>query len=108
MIETENRGHARWIFIANPKVINAVGTGDLEQLREKITEAAADDSVALIVLAGRGGNFCAGDNLKESAVMDRAAFRSLIAAFQELAWAVERSPKPLAAFVEVTRLGRRR
>ena len=105
MIETESHGPARWIYIANPKVINAVGTTDLEQLRAAMVEAAADDSVALIVLAGRGGNFCAGDNLKESAAMDRTAFRSLIAAFQELAWAVEVSPKPVAAFVEGYALG---
>ena len=105
MIETESHGPARWIFIANPKVVNAVGTADLEQLREEIVTAAGDESVALIVLAGRGGNFCAGDNLKESAVMDRAEFRSLIAAFQEVAWAVESSPKPLAAFVEGYALG---
>ena len=105
MIETESRGPARWIFIANPKVVNAVGTADLERLREEIVSAAADDAIALIVLAGRGGNFCSGDNLKESAVMDRGAFRSLISAFQELAWAVENSPKPLAAFVEGYALG---
>jgi len=105
VIETESHGPARWIYIANPKVINAVGTADLEQLRAALVEAAADDSVALIVLAGRGGNFCAGDNLKESAAMDRTAFRSLIAAFQELAWAVEVSPKPVAAFVEGYALG---
>jgi len=105
VIETESHGPARWIYIANPKVINAVGTADLEQLRAALVEAAADDSVALIVLAGRGGNFCAGDNLKESAAMDRTAFRSLIAAFQELAWAVEVSPKPVAAFVDGYALG---
>lgn len=105
MIETETHGSARWIYIANPKVVNAVSTPDLEQLRHEIVRAAADESVALIVLAGRGGNFCAGDNLKESADMDRAAFRSLIAAFQDLAWAVENSPKPLAAFVDGYALG---
>jgi enoyl-CoA hydratase/carnithine racemase len=105
VIETERRGSATWILIANPKVVNAVGTADLEALREAISEAARDDSVALIVLAGRGGNFCSGDNLKESAAMDRGAFRSLISAFQELAWAVENSPKPLAAFIEGYALG---
>ena len=105
MIETESRGPARWIFIANPKVVNAVGTADLEALREAISEAGRDDSVALIVLAGRGGNFCSGDNLKESAAMDRTAFRSLISAFQELAWAVENSPKTLGAFIEGYALG---
>lgn len=105
MIETDTLGPARWVFIANPKVINAVSTSDLEQLRAEVVRAAGDDSVALIVLAGRGGNFCAGDNLKESAAMDRTAFRGLISAFQELAWAVENSPKPLAAFVEGYALG---
>lgn len=105
MIETESHGAARWIYIANPEVINAVGTADLQKLRQEIVEAADDDSVALIVLAGRGGNFCAGDNLKESAAMDRAEFRGLIAAFQELAWAVEISPRPVAAFVEGYALG---
>lgn len=105
MIETESKGAARWVFIANPRVVNAVGTHDLERLREEIVAAGADGTVALIVLAGRGGNFCSGDNLKESAVMDRASFRSLIAAFQELAWSVESSSKPLAAFVEGYALG---
>ena len=105
MIETESHEPAKWIFIANPKVVNAVGTADLEQLRAEIDLAASDDRIALIVLAGRGGNFCSGDNLKESAVMDRSAFRSLIAAFQELAWSVENSPKPVAAFVEGYALG---
>ena len=51
MIETESRGPARWIFIANPKVVNAVGTADLERLREEIVSAAADDAIAFLGLA---------------------------------------------------------
>jgi enoyl-CoA hydratase len=105
MIESEPRGAARWIFIANPRVVNAVGIDDLERLRMEVEAALQDPSVALIVISGRGGNFSAGDNLKESREMDRLTFRSLIAAFQELSWAVERSPKPIAAFIEGYALG---
>jgi enoyl-CoA hydratase/carnithine racemase len=105
MIESEARGAARWIFIANPRVVNAVGIEDLERLREEVAMALRDPAAALIVLAGRSGNFCAGDNLKESRVMDRVTFRSLIAAFQELSWTVERATKPIAAFVEGYALG---
>jgi enoyl-CoA hydratase len=105
MIESETRGPARWVFIANPRVVNAVGIGDLERLRVEIDDACHDPSAALIVISGRGGNFSAGDNLKESREMDRLTFRSLIAAFQEVSWAVERSTKPIAAFIEGYALG---
>jgi enoyl-CoA hydratase/carnithine racemase len=105
MIESESRGAARWIFIANPRVINAVGIEDLQRLREEVEITLRDPSTALIVLAGRGGNFSSGDNLKESRVMDRLTFRSLIAAFQELSWTVEHAAKPIAAFVEGYALG---
>jgi enoyl-CoA hydratase/carnithine racemase len=105
VIETEVHGAAKWIFISNPQVVNAVGLEDLQELSRLVREAAAEPEIALIVLGGRGGNFCSGDNLKESGSLDRAAFRSLIAAFQELTWAVDRAPKPVAAFVEGYALG---
>ena len=105
MIETEDRGPTRWVFMANPQILNAVGVEDLQRLREEVQRGLDSPSVSLVVLAGRAGNFCAGDNLKESGAMDRAQFRSLIAAFQELAWVTERASKPLAALVEGYALG---
>ena len=61
MIESEPRGAARWIFIANPRVVNALGIADLESLRTEIDTAVGDPSVSLIVISGRGGNFSAGE-----------------------------------------------
>ncbi|MQB02216.1 MAG: hypothetical protein GEU78_18545, partial [Actinobacteria bacterium] len=42
---------------------NALGQGAKRDLQEILTQAQLDDDVRVVVLAGAGGDFCAGDDI---------------------------------------------
>jgi enoyl-CoA hydratase len=52
------------VTIARPQVRNAVDPATAQQLVECFERFAADDALAVAVLTGAGGNFCAGFDLK--------------------------------------------
>ena len=60
----EKQGARATIWLNRPEVRNALDESMVRQLRRYIAEASADDSVRVIVLRGRGGDFCTGTNLR--------------------------------------------
>ena len=66
-VETEDRGHVRWLTLNRPEVMNAI-TGDmLEQLNTELKRADDDNNVRVLVLTGAGRGFCSGLDLKQAA-----------------------------------------
>jgi methylglutaconyl-CoA hydratase len=62
-IEAERDGRVGRIWLARPDVRNAFNAVMIGELREALGALAADDSVRVIVLSGRGTAFCAGADL---------------------------------------------
>jgi methylglutaconyl-CoA hydratase len=62
-IEAERDGRVGRIWLARPEVRNAFNAVMIGELREALGALAADDSVRVIVLSGRGTAFCAGADL---------------------------------------------
>jgi enoyl-CoA hydratase len=60
----ERRGPAAWIFQNRPQQRNAQGETMLREMAAAIDDAANDESVRVIVIAGRGDHFSAGHDLK--------------------------------------------
>jgi methylglutaconyl-CoA hydratase len=62
-IEAERDGRVGRIWLARPEVRNAFNAVMIGELREALGALAADDSVRVIVLSGRGTAFCSGADL---------------------------------------------
>jgi enoyl-CoA hydratase/carnithine racemase len=63
-LERRQGGRVAVVAIARPQRRNAVDLDARLRLREAFNTIAADPAVRLVVLTGRGGHFCAGDDIK--------------------------------------------
>ena len=72
-LKIDNEGAVRRIYLARPQARNAQSQQLLDDLDVAIGQAAQDESVRVIVLAGLGDHFSAGHDLKE-AQAKRAGF----------------------------------
>ena len=70
LVETWTEGKVRLIAINRPAQRNAVNRHTARLLFQAFKEFNSDKSVHLAVLFGKGGNFCAGYDLKELAASD--------------------------------------
>jgi enoyl-CoA hydratase len=93
-IEVRRQGATGWIMLARPEVKNALSARSFDELRDVLTKLTADDSVATIVLSGKGGVFSSGRDFKD---------RDVPADFEERRShafaALEYCPKPTIAAV---------
>jgi enoyl-CoA hydratase len=78
-----SQGVAR-VTMNRPETLNAMSRGMITQLRKTLEHALNDPAAELIVLSGAGGNFCAGDDLKEAEQQTAEEFLALIMDLQRL------------------------
>lgn len=64
-IAVERRGAVLWLFHDRPETRNAESSVLLDELDAALRDAAADDAVRVVVIAGKGDHFSAGHDLKE-------------------------------------------
>jgi enoyl-CoA hydratase/carnithine racemase len=62
-IQYEVEGHVATIWLNRPHIKNAVNWELLNQMAERVEEAADDPNVRVVLFRGRGGTFCAGADL---------------------------------------------
>ncbi|MDM0071424.1 enoyl-CoA hydratase [Variovorax sp. J31P207] len=65
-IDIEDQGRVRRIWLNRAEAANAQTLRMLHELDDAVALAARDDSVRVVVLAGRGNHFSAGHDLKEA------------------------------------------
>src|SRR5688500_13683144 len=70
-VTTSYDGPVAVVTIDRPERRNAVDSATATALAEAVEAADADESVAVVVLTGAGGVFCAGADLKALAEGDR-------------------------------------
>ncbi|HSY22268.1 MAG TPA: enoyl-CoA hydratase-related protein [Polyangiaceae bacterium] len=104
----ERTGQATWITLHRPAARNALTLGVLARARDALRGAGTDSSVRCVVIAGAGGHFCAGADLRQSfqddpQLMDH--LESYMDAFHGLIEAVVRCPKPVVASLEGAAVG---
>jgi enoyl-CoA hydratase/carnithine racemase len=88
-----------------PGAMNAMSQELVTELRQAVERAQNDPDAAVIVLSGAGGNFCAGDDLKESEHITAEAFMALIMDLQRLTRLLFLGDKPTIAAVDGYALG---
>ena len=72
LVSYEKRNRNAYITINNAQRMNALSTGVQNGLWYAFDEAIKDDDVLVVILTGDGGRaFCAGADLKETAIRDQ-------------------------------------
>ena len=89
-----------YVVMNRPGSLNAMSRGMITALRQSLEEAQRNPDVAMVVLAGAGGNFCAGDDLKESEHQTADDFLALIMDLQRITRLLLLSEKPSIAAMD--------
>lgn len=103
-MQLEHRGSADWITWERPNARNAWTRNDVQTLGALLRQAASGPSRS-IVCHGVGGDFSAGDDLKESVELTAEEWTVANEAWAELTLAAIEAPKPVIAAVEGTCVG---
>ncbi len=87
------------LVLNRPDKLNAISAELRDALIAAIAEAAADDAIRVIAIAGAGRAFCAGYDLSEAAPPTAWDWRDVLARDVEATLAVWSCPKPVIAQV---------
>jgi enoyl-CoA hydratase/carnithine racemase len=95
------RGAVLTLTLNRPDAGNALSTAMIAALQDALDDAAADDSVHVVVLAGAGGKvFCAGHDLKEFQADSSPSFsKSVATRCSRMMQDIVALPKPVIAKV---------
>src|SRR5258708_34432098 len=78
MVELEREGGVARIFLNRPQKVNALDSALLDALVASLSALAGDDSLRVVVLAGRGKAFCGGAGGPEPAAPHARRARRVI------------------------------
>ncbi|HSV38579.1 MAG TPA: enoyl-CoA hydratase-related protein [Nocardioidaceae bacterium] len=92
------------ITLNRPEAMNGLDVPTKNALRDATRQAAADDSVRCVVLAGTGRAFCVGQDLKEHIGLiqsgaDEQLFSTVAEHYNPIVTALATMPKPVVAAV---------
>ena len=94
------------VTINRPKVLNALNTQTLDELRRAILELTHDESVRVVILTGAGEkSFVAGADINELAVQTPSGGREHALAGQQVLDLIENLGKPVIAAINGYALG---
>lgn len=100
----EKRGKAGFITLNRPKALNALNHGMVTAMVGQLTEWAADDSIAHVVIRGAGEKaFCAGGDIVSLYEARKAGETELSAFFRDeylLNAQIKSYPKPFIALID--------
>lgn len=89
------------LTLNRPQAFNALSEAMLAALQRELDEAAADESVRVLVLAAEGKAFCAGHDLKEMrSKPSHAYYQELFAQCSRIMLSLRRLPVPVIARVQ--------
>jgi len=102
----EREGATAIVTINRPKVLNALNTQTLDELRRAMLELKQDDSVRVVILTGAGEkSFVAGADINELAVQTPTSGREHALTGQTVFDLIERLGKPVIAAINGYALG---
>ena len=105
-ITVERDGPVAIVTVNRPKVLNALNSQTLDELRRAILELKHDAGVRVVVLTGAGEkSFVAGADINELSVLTPAAAREHAVAGQHVLDLVEHMGKPVIAAINGYALG---
>ena len=105
-LQIEDRGAVRIVTIHRPERLNALNSATVQALHAAADDAAAADSVRVLVLTGAGPKaFVAGADIAEMAELSPSQARDFALRGQRMMRRLETLPKPVIAMVNGFALG---
>ena len=105
-LQIEDRGAVRIVTIHRPERLNALNSATIQALHAAADDAAAADSVRVLVLTGAGPKaFVAGADIAEMAELSPSQARDFALRGQRMMRRLETLPKPVIAMVNGFALG---
>jgi enoyl-CoA hydratase/carnithine racemase len=80
VIDLEARDGVAWLYLNRPQALNALNRPLTAALDQALDEIAAREDMSVVVVAGRGRAFCAGNDLAEMATLSRGDAEALATA----------------------------
>jgi enoyl-CoA hydratase/carnithine racemase len=100
-VEWSERDRVAVVMLNRPRVLNALNRAVLARLDDILQEIGRhEDTYRVVLLTGAGGNFSAGDDLKEAAALTREERYAALDAFQALTLRVLDLPQPVIAVLD--------
>jgi len=97
MVELTRDGGIARIFLNRPEKVNALDSRLLETLAAELERLAADESLRVVVIAGRGKVFCAGADVGELAALNASTAPAFVGRVHRVCAAVRALPVPVVA-----------
>lgn len=104
----QDKDAVRWVTLNRPESKNALTLEVNEVVIKALTEAAKDDAIRVVVLAGAGGAFCSGLDLKVAATLGlepEGYAKVLRSHFHGMIRSITSCPKPVIASVDGPAVG---
>ena len=97
MVELEKDGGIARIFLNRPEKVNALNSQLLDSLSAEIERLASDESLRVVVIAGRGKVFCAGADVGELAALNASTAPAFVGRVHRVCASVRALPVPVVA-----------
>jgi enoyl-CoA hydratase len=97
MVDVEREGAVARIFLNRPEKANALNSPMLERLRAAIEELAADATLRVVVLGGRGRSFCGGADIHELKSLNAESAGPFVERIHRVCKALRELPIPALA-----------
>jgi enoyl-CoA hydratase len=101
----ETKGPVAWVWLNQPRRLNAINQTTLAELRQTFGMLEADEAVKAMVLAGRGQAFSSGFDVAWMAELEAERVARELAGIRAVYDAIEACAKPLVAAVHGPALG---
>jgi len=105
-ILVEKKNSIAYVTVNRPKVLNALNSATLEELRTAFTESKADREIRVVIFTGAGEKaFIAGADINELAQRDAVSGKEYAARGQSVLDLIENLGKPVIACINGFALG---
>jgi len=105
VLDIRDTDRIRIITLNRPEALNAFNEALYDATTEALIAAAADPTVAVVVITGTGTSFSAGTDVKEMALRNQGGFENGVHGFPGLVDQLATFPKPLICAVNGMALG---
>ena len=97
MVDVEREGPVARILLNRPEKANALSSGVLQELARALESLIPDESLRVVVLAGRGRTFCGGADVQELKSLHASTAGAFVEKIHNVCRTIRELPVPVVA-----------